>query len=287
MYDLKRVNYQIKEDLESIIYSEKSDIETCSKETGVSKATIHEILKTNVTTKPVYEKIYSYAYKIGYRLNIVKEEFLKESGKTILFHGSKNGLDYIDAHGSRINCDFGDGFYLGETYSSTVSFVCENENSCVYSFEIDLNGLKILKYNCSLEWMLAICYFRGFLKRFKANEMIIEMLKKINDADVIIAPIADNRMFYIMSLFANGDINDNVAIHSLSASNLGNQFVIKTDKALEKLKVIERYYICKEEKQYYIEQLNQRTDMIETKLKLAKREYKDGAYIEEILNEGI
>ena len=102
-------------------------------------------------------------------------------------------------------------------------------------------------------------------------------------ADIIIAPIADNRMFYIMSLFANGDITSEVAIHSLSASFMGKQYVIKTSEAMKHLKPIEKYYLCQEEKNDYIDALNKRTQEIETKLKMAKRTYRDGLFIEEIL----
>ncbi len=283
MLDLSNMDYNIKNDIKNFIESEKTDIETLAKLTGISKVTINKILIGNTTTKQVCEKLYSYIYDNGYRMNLVKEEFLKETNKKILFHGSKNGLDILSANGSRKSCDFGVGFYLGESYSSTISFICENNDSCVYSFELNTNGLKVVNFTCSLEWMLAICYFRGSIRKYENNLLINKIKDDIKDADIIIAPIADNRMFYIMTQFANGDITDNVAIHSLSASSLGNQYVLKTDKAINKLKAIEKYYIPQNEKNYYIAQLNQRTEMIETKLKLAKREYKDGLYIEEIL----
>ena len=283
MLDLTNINYKIKNDIEFFIEAEKIDMETLSKETGISKVTLNEIKKDKNTTKQVYEKFYSYVFECGYRLNLVKEEFLKENSKCIYFHGSKNGLKTINIENSRKNCDFGSGFYLGETYASTVSFVCENPNSCEYSFEFDYKDLNVIKFDCSLEWMLAICYYRGYLKEYENNKIILDILNKMRDADVIIAPIADNRMFYIMSLFAGGDITENVAIHSLSASSLGNQIVLKTEKAINKLKFIEKYYISQNEKNYYVNLLNQRTEMIETKLKLAKREFKEGLYIEEIL----
>ena len=283
MLDLTNMNYNVLNDINNIIESEKIDIETLAKLTGISKVTLNEISKGKLTTKQVYEKFYSYIYDIGYRINLVKEEFLMETNKKILFHGSKNGLTIVKADGSRKNCDFGAGFYLGESYSSTISFICENNDSCVYSFELDTTGLKVVNFTCSLEWMLAICYYRGSIKEYENHMMIKKIINKIKDADLVIAPIADNRMFYVMTQFANGDITDNVAIHSLSASSLGNQYILKTDKAINNLRAIEKYYISQNEKAFYIKNLSQRTEMIETKLKLAKREYKEGLYIEEIL----
>ena len=86
-----------------------------------------------------------------------------------------------------------------------------------------------------------------------------------------------------MTLFAEGEINADVALHSLSASKLGKQYIFKTEKAIDKIKSIERYYLCQEEKNDSIAKLSQRTLEIETKLKLAKREFRNGLYIEELL----
>ena len=209
---------------------------------------------------------------------------LKETSlKKVLFYGSKRGLENISIEGSRKNCDFGQGFYLGETYEQALSFVCENKQFSVYSFTCDLENLNVLEFNCSLEWMLAICYYRGTLGIFSDSTIVKEIIQKINDADVIIAPIADNRMFYIMTLFAGGEINANVALHSLSASKLGKQYIFKTQKALKQIVPIEKYYLCQEEKDDTIKKLSMRTLEIETKLKLSKREFREGLFIEELL----
>ena len=186
-----------------------------------------------------------------------------------MFHGSKYGLDSVSISGSRNNCDFGNGFYLGENYNQALAFVCEKDNSCVYSFQYDLDNLKIKKFECNLEWMLAICYFRGSLKEYSSNIKIQNIISEVEKADVIIAPIADNKMFYIMSQF--------------TASNLGLQYIFKTEKALQKLIPIEKYYLSNLEKESCIKNLNERSYEIDTKLKLAKREFKNGLYIEEIL----
>ena len=102
-------------------------------------------------------------------------------------------------------------------------------------------------------------------------------------ADVIVAPIADNKMFYIMSQFTDGEINADVALHSLSASKLGNQYIFRIDKAMRNLTAIEKYYLCVPEREDCKASLIERGFEIDTKLKLAKREFKSGLYIEEML----
>ena len=284
MIKIDFMNFQTKKDLKFIMSAEQKNIEDIAEIMKISRTTIYEILNSNITIAKVYEKIYSSIYNLGYRLNSVKEDFIKETSKDkILFHGSNKGIDSITASGSRQNCDFGSGFYLGETYDQALSFVCENKDSSVYSFSLDINELNIIEFDCSLEWMLAICYYRGTINEFANTEKIKNIINRIENADVIIAPIADNRMFYIMSLFASGDINSEVALHSLSASKLGKQYILKTDRAINKLNPIEKYYLCDEEKKDCIERLMKRTLEIETKLKLAKREFRNGLYIEELL----
>ena len=284
MQQIKNLQYKIKLDLEFVMASEQKNIDEIAKSTTISRTTIYEILRLNNIALSVYEKFYSYIYNIGYRINSVKEDLLKETSlKKVLFHGSKRGLENISIEGSRKNCDFGQGFYLGETYEQALSFVCENKQSSVYSFTCDLENLNVLEFNCSLEWMLAICYYRGTLGIFSDSTIVKEIIQKINDADVIIAPIADNRMFYIMTLFAGGEINANVALHSLSASKLGKQYIFKTQKALKQIAPIEKYYLCQEEKDDTIKKLSMRTLEIETKLKLSKREFREGLFIEELL----
>ena len=139
------------------------------------------------------------------------------------------------------------------------------------------------KFDCTLDWMLAICYFRGTLGNYATNTMVKKVVNEVQNADVVIAPIADNKMFYIMAQFTEGEINADVALHSLSASKLGYQYIFKTDKALNNLIPIEKYYLCMPEREDCRIALNERSYEIDTKLKLAKREYKTGLYIEELL----
>lgn len=74
---------------------------------------------------------------------------------------------------------------------------------------------------------------QGNLKEYESHDKIRKIVSEIENADVVIAPIADNKMFYIMAQFTEGDINTDVALHSLSASKLGLQYIFKTEKAIE------------------------------------------------------
>lgn len=275
--------YGIKDDIEFVMEAEKITASEFSDKTGISRTTIDEILNTGRTTDKVLEKFYAYVYSNNYRINSVKEELIKEAHHNVLFHGSKRGLTEVTISNARENCDFGKGFYLGEAYSQALSFICEYEKSSVYSFKYSLDGLNVVRFDCSMEWMLAICYFRGTLGAYSHNETVEKIISKIESADVVIAPIADNKMFYIMAQFTDGDINADVALHSLSASSLGLQYVFRTEKSLKCLIPIDKYYICGPEREDCRRLINERGYEIDTKLKLSKREYKTGLFIEELL----
>ena len=275
--------YRIKEDIGFIIEAEGINKLELSESTGISRSTLDSIEKRGSASNEVCEKLYSYIYKRNYRLNSVKEELIKEKYENVLFHGSKYDLSEVTVSGSRDNCDFGKGFYLGQTYSQALSFVSEYDKSSVYSFKYSFDGLKTVEFDCSLDWMLAICFFRGTIKPYAESRMVQRIAKKIDEADIVVAPIADNKMFYIMSQFAEGEINADAALHSLSASSLGLQYIIKTERALKNFIPIEKYYLSVPEREDCRKALIERGYAIDTKLKLAKREFKDGLYIEELL----
>ena len=277
--------YQVKKDLEFLL-QDNSTLKLSNK-LKISRNSLEEILRTNDASIDVLEKIYSSIYLDNYRINNAKEEILKEGNEIALFHGSKEGLNEIKIDGSRLNCDFGHGFYLGESYEQALNFIVQYQKSSVYSFKIDIKDLKIKRFQCDLEWMLAIAYYRGKNEEIKNNNKVLKIIKEIEDADIIIAPIADNKMFNILSEFSLGEINMDVAIHSLFSYSLGNQYVIKTEKALNRLEFIENYYVSIPERQNVIKKSLERAYQIDTKLKLAKIEYKNGLYIGEILNEKI
>ena len=277
--------YLIKEDLKILIEDANNSLEDLALKTNVSLRTLKNILSENeYPSNETINKIYSFAYTNGYRLNKIKEELLKEKSKNIiLFHGAKQEIDTIKKNGSRDTCDFGKGFYLGETYLNAASFIYEIKDSSIYSFELNLKNLICVKFDCDLDWMILICYFRGMLDQYKNHEMIIKLLNKIEDADVIIAPIADNKMFNIMREFGEGYITSIEAIHSLASSGLGLQYVLKTDKAINNLKEIERLFLSSPERKSIEIFMDERSKEIDTKLKIAKRKFRgEGQYIDEI-----
>ena len=132
--------------------------------------------------------------------------------------------------------------------------------------------------------MLVIAYFRNRLGGFASSKIIKSLIDSINDTDYIVAPIADNRMFEIIDSFIDGEITDQQCMHSLSATNLGNQYVLVSEKALEQLTVLEKCFLAQPEKEFYLDSRKESVGINLDKVRMARRQYRGkGKYIEELL----
>ena len=162
-----------------------------------------------------------------------------------------------------------------------------NDTNTKVSYKPDktnVDNLKGKKYNVNQEWMMTIAYYRGALEEYENHPIIKKLIEKSCDCDYIIAPIADNRMFQIINSFIMGEITDEQCKHCLAATNLGYQYVFKSDKAIKSLKMLERCYISEKEKEYYKKMRNSDAKLGDDKVKLARIKYRGkGRYIDEIL----
>lgn len=235
------------------------------------------------------EKLYSYAFSKGINFNNIYEQLIKEDCKEkhmVLFHGAKKTFTMpIDfKNNSKENNDFGVGFYLGETFEQAANYISFIDMNKVYCFDIDLTNLKLYKFNVDLEWMITIAYYRGRLEEYKNCSFVQAIINKINNCDVIIAPIADNRMFDLIAEFVEGTITDEQCRHALAATNLGFQYVLKTNKSVSNVELIKEMYVSKKEKEQCIKTRISLTDNGLQKVRMARITYKGkGKYIEEIL----
>ena len=239
------------------------------------------------TSKRTLDLFYDFIYKKKIYLNKIKEMFYKEelTKEILLFHGAKSTIiGNIDINKGRKNNDFGHGFYCGESYEQSASFVENFENSSVYYFSLDVTGLRSLKYVVDRDWMLTIAYFRGTLNEYKDSIVIKNLISRLEGVDYVVAPIADNKMFRIIDSFINGEITDEQCKHCLAATNLGFQYVLLNDNAISRLKMLECCYLSNEERNYYRKIKLEDNKISDDKVKLARIQYRGkGLYIDEIL----
>ena len=285
------IAYAISYDIESFLAASGLTLSELAEGACISRPTLDAIIRKNEASPSMLERVYSYVYRKGFRLNRAKCELMQESilpPHVLLFHGAKETLGEVSPQGSREDCDFGKGFYLGEHYSSAVDFVAHKPASTVYAFRLNPDGLRIKEFGCDLPWMLSICAHRGYLRQYESHPKLRALMGEEAAQDVIIAPIADNKMFQILREFGMGEISASMAMHALSASSLGKQYVIKTPKALANLQMLDCLYLSDPEREDQQKNSAERALLIDSKLKLAKRTYRDARdFIEEIFEDGI
>lgn len=281
-----KLDYDFKKDVESVINVKGINVDSFCIKSNIPKRTLFYAFSHD-PSNTVLESAYSCIYDLGVRLNKTKSELfeeLKSKSEIVLYHGSKYGIKELTYDGFREDYDFGKGFYLSKSLSSAASFVNSQKSSSIYAFKLNLEDLNIYEFECDLDWMLVISLNRKKIEKYKDNKIIQNILEKINKADVLIGPIADNKMFEVMSKFSNGEITTVEAIHALSASRLGKQYVVKSQKALDKLTFLDRLYLCNDEKKESLRESKEEELIIQNKLDFAKREFRgQGQFIDEVL----
>ena len=205
--------------------------------------------KDIVPSDDILEKFYSFVYEQGIELNQTKIESYKKRHDVLLFHGSKEGMvDSISLDHSRKRVDLGVGFYTEDNYHQSLEFISNTNHGSIYVLDVKYAKLKILNIDVSLKWLLMIALCRGKLEKYNHTRIYQDILKELSSYDIIIAPIADNRMFTTIDDFISSAISSEQAIHAMKVLSLGKQIVFKTKASLTHLKVLERLYVCKNEK---------------------------------------
>lgn len=168
--------------------------------------------------------------------------------KIKLYHGSRSGIKGPIVPKSRMECDFGCGFYMGTNVNQPLTLIYNAEDPVLYTVEIDLEGLNVLELDRNIEWAMVVAYHRGYLDAFKHTDLYRYISKLVSGKDLIQGAIADDRMFIVLDRFFNGVITDEALIHCLSDLDLGIQYVAVTEKACKQIKILEQRKLTDSEK---------------------------------------
>ncbi|MGL4941991.1 MAG: DUF3990 domain-containing protein [Thermoguttaceae bacterium] len=148
--------------------------------------------------------------------------------------------------------DFGVGFYLGTDAEQPIKLLCSVENVVLNAYDLNETGLKILKQDLDVEWLLTVAFHRrNFAKKTDIHALRDAYRAKIADQDVVCGPIANDRMFSTIQLFIDSILTDTVTLASMNVMNYSHQYVLKSNKACNNLTFLKSTQIERNEIERY------------------------------------
>ena len=167
-----------------------------------------------------------------------------------LYHGSDHIISAPEYGVGKSWNDYGKGFYCTESIELAKEWACseENKNGYANAYTIDTEGLTLLnlsdeKYNI-LNWLAILLQNRVFdlslPMSIRARDYIIENFNvDTKNADIIIGYRADDSYFSFAKDFVNNSINLDQLSNAMRLGKLGEQVVIMSKKAFDRLVYIE------------------------------------------------
>lgn len=165
--------------------------------------------------------------------------------KTI-YHGSKDIIKKPFYGGGKSYNDYGFGFYCTESTDMAKEWaVSADSNGYANCYQIDCSNLNICNLNdekyCILHWLSVLLQNRDFEVTSplaaEAKEYLVRYFTPdISDADIIIGYRADDSYFSFARDFISGAISYRQLRNAMALGKLGQQFVLKSERAFARIK---------------------------------------------------
>ena len=219
------------------------------------------------------------------KINKEVQELKIESGRKILFHGSKSGIKGKVAPISRKQCDFGSGFYMGTDPAQALTLICDYEKSKFYVVSIDMEDINFVEVPANLDWAMLVAYNRGRMEKIKGTSFYEKYREITMNKDLVIGNIANDRMFFVIDNFFIGNITDEALINSLAALELGKQYVAVTQKGCDAVRIEKDVEISYLEKLFMKEISEQNREKGSSLARdICKNYRREGLFFDEILD---
>lgn len=208
----------------------------------------------------------------------------------IVYHGSRGGLRGAIQPISRTRCDFGRGFYMGDSEQQVKGLISEADTPTLYKLKLKLSEIpddRILFLD-GTDWVHTVLANRQKIAEFNRLDIAKEALRNSERYDILIGPIADDRMNEAMNRFSEYALTDKGLLACLKSVNYGNQYVAKTEFACSKIEVIEKKILRGKEldevRQYTQQKRKDSRDIV---VLMAQKFQRDGRYLNEIIQQEI
>lgn len=168
--------------------------------------------------------------------------------KLTLYHGSPEIIEKpLFGKGKAYN-DYGKGFYCTESEELAKEWACtEGVDGYANQYEFEIDKLKILNLSAEeytiLHWLALLMTYRKLklvtpVMRRGAEWLKEHFLVNLEEYDVVIGYRADDSYFSFARAFVNNEISLKQLSYAMRLGKLGEQFVLKTEKAFDAIKYV-------------------------------------------------
>lgn len=173
-----------------------------------------------------------------------------------LYHGSQYEIKIPLYNGSKLNNDYGQGFYCTESIELAKEWGCsEEKDGFANEYDLDAENLTVLDLNnptfTILNWLAILLKNRSFETRSEisiaAKDYLLQnFLINFEGYDVIKGYRADDSYFS----FANSFLNNSISLQKLNVAmklgKLGEQIVLKSEKSFSKINFVKSHVSSKD-----------------------------------------
>ena len=171
--------------------------------------------------------------------------------KRTIYHGSENVIKKPEYSKGNIHNDYGLGFYCCSDKELAREWAARrNGSGYVNCYHIRDDRLKILDltkppYNNVLYWVALLMHNRELSTSLKENYpkelkyLEEKYLLDVSEFDIVIGYRADDSYFSYAQDFIEGGISCGQLAEAMRLGNLGLQYVLKSEKAFERLSFVE------------------------------------------------
>ncbi len=215
--------------------------------------------------------------------------------KLILYHGSPEIIQMPEFGKGKSYNDYGKGFYCTKHLELAKEWACtENTDGYANKYEMDITNLSVLNLSSDtytiLHWLTLLLEYRKLRISTPIMKRGAEWLKEhflidLDQYDAVIGYRADDSYFSFARAFLNNEISLMQLSHAMRLGNLGEQFVLKSRKAFERIQFVS--YEIADNTEYYAKR-KARDDEARTVFRKEQEKIElHGLYIRDIIREEV
>ena len=169
--------------------------------------------------------------------------------KKMIYHGSDHMILKPEYGKGSFSNDYGRGFYCTEEIALAKEWACsKNTDGYANRYQLDMDGLSVLNLNDPeyhiLNWLAVLTRYRSYWQQKSIAEEAKNYLQEhffvdLSGYDVIIGYRADDSYFSFAQDFIMGVISLSQLEQAMRLGKLGEQIVLKSEKAFQKLMYVD------------------------------------------------